>query len=76
MGEGGGERGGGSVAKNDLGSAKNLVFGRLEIFLAGFLAFWNGFLADYRCKSFWNAYKMGICVECRKVPKIQFLAIE
>ena len=50
MGEGGGERGGIPVAKNDLGSAKNrvvrcqnLVFGRMEIFLAGFLAFWGSF---------------------------------
>ena len=49
QGKGGGKRRD-SVAKNDLGSAqnrlwdaKNLVFGRMEIFLAGFLAFVGGF---------------------------------
>ena len=50
LGEGGGKRGGISVAKNDLGSAKNrvwdaknLVFGRMGKFLAGFLAIWGSF---------------------------------
>lgn len=37
-------------AKNRRESAKNLVFGRMGIFLAGFLAGWGRFLA------FWNTF--------------------
>ena len=52
--------------------------GKCQKFLAVeqmFLAIWDAFLADYICKSFWRTYKMGICEEFRKVPKIMFLAV-